>query len=239
MIVSTEAIVFSAIKYGEADLIATCFTKKEGIKSYLLRNIFKAKKSGIKASYFQPLSQLDLVANHKNKGTLEYIREVKIAVPYQTLHTDIIKGSLIMFLAEILKNCIREEEANIPLFNFISDSLIWLDQHDKTANFHIYFLIELSRFLGFYPDTSQLSLPFFNLIEGRFELQKTEPYCVNLHTSENLKLFLNHPPQTIKSLHFSKKDRAEILNVLLVYYQLHVQGYKKPKSLEVFQKLFD
>lgn len=239
MIIATEAIVFSAIKYGEADLIATCFTKEEGVKSYLLKNVLKSKKSGIKASYFQPLTQLEIVANHKNKGTLEFLREVKIGIPYQSLHTNIIKGSLVMFLSEILKNCIREEEANFPLYNFISNSLIRLDRQDESANFHIHFLIELSRFLGFYPDTSQIEYPFFNLMDGRFQLQKTEPYCLEKSVSDNLKLFFSHSPETIKSLQFSKKDRSELLNGLLVYYQLHVQGYRKPKSLEVFQKLFN
>lgn len=238
MIVSTEAIVFSSLKFGEADLIVTCFTKKEGVKTYLLKNILKSKKKGIKASYFQTLTQLELIANHKNKGTLEYIREVKIGIPYRTLHTDIIKGSLVMFLSEILKNCIREEEANFPLYDFISDSLIRLDQQEESANFHIYFLIKLTRFLGFYPDLSHIDFPYFNLMEGRFELQKTEPYSADKSVSKNLKMFFKEDTETVQSLPFSKKDRAEILEVLLVYYQLHVQGYKKPKSLEVFQKLF-
>ena len=84
MIVSTKAIVFSAIKYSEADLIVTCFTQKEGIKSYLLRRILKAKSGKLKASQFQLLTQLDIVAYHKNKGTLESIREAKVIYPYQT-----------------------------------------------------------------------------------------------------------------------------------------------------------
>lgn len=239
MIVKTKAIVFSSVKYAEADLIATCFTEKEGIKSYLLKNILKARKTGLKASYFQPLSQLELIANHKNKGNLEYIREAKIAIPYQNLHTNIIKGSLVMFLSEILKNCIREEEPNQPLFRFISESLIWLDQNNETANFHIYFLLELSRFLGFYPDTENIDFPFFNLIEGKFEQNKTELYSTDKILSKNLKLFFNHSLEEIKTISFSKQNRSAILDTILTYYQLHIQGYRKPKSLAVFNQLFN
>lgn len=239
MIVNTKAIVFSAIKYGEADLIVTCFTEKSGVKSYLLRNILKSKKSALKPSYFQPLSQLNLIANHKNKGTLEYLREAKPIVPYRTLHTDIIKGSLVMFLSEILKNCIREEEPNIGLFEFLSHSLLWLDEHEEVANFHIYFLLELSRFLGFYPDADEIENPYFNLMEGRFEVQQLELYGVDRETSSDLKLFFNSSLENLKNIRFSKSARSAVLEVLLTYYQLHVQGYKKPKSLAVFNTLFN
>ncbi|MDX1782636.1 MAG: recombination protein O N-terminal domain-containing protein, partial [Aequorivita vladivostokensis] len=122
MVVATKAIVFSAIKYSEADLIVSCFTETAGIKSYLLRNIMKTRKGKLKASFFQPLTQLELIAEHKNKGTLEYIKEAKISFPYKTLHTDIVKSGLVMFLAEMLKNCIREEETNNELFVFLENA---------------------------------------------------------------------------------------------------------------------
>ena len=191
MIVKTKAIVFSAIKYSEADLIVCCFTETDGIKSYLLRNILKSRKSKLKASYFQPLTQLELVAAHKNKGTLEYIREAKIAVPYQSLHTELTKTGLVMFLSEMLKNCIREEEPNPELFYFIEKSFLWLDAHDEVANFHIHFLLRLSHFLGFYPDSSRADFPYFNMMEGNFEPSNSSQYCIEGPTIENFKLFFD------------------------------------------------
>lgn len=239
MTVKTKAIVFSAIKYAEADLIVTCFTEKAGIKTYLLRNILKSKKSGLKTSYFQPLTQLELVATHKNKGTLEYIREAKIAVPYKSLHTDIVKTGLVMFLSEILKSCIREEEANVQLYHFIEQSLLWLDENQQVANFHIYFMLQLSSYLGFYPDATDKNLPYFNLLEGKFQLNKIEPYCMEGETVDHLKMFFDNDKEELKSLHLSKQSRSNLLDVLLTYYQLHVQGYKKPKSLAVLNQLFN
>lgn len=238
MLVKTKAIVFSAIKFGEADLIVSCFTQQEGMKSYLLRNILKARKSTLKASYFQPLTQLNLIASHKNKGTLEYLREVKMDIHYQTLHTDIIKSSLVMFLSEILKSCIREEEANPQLYQFLSGSLIWLDKNNEVANFHSFFLLELSRFLGVFPDVSDLNYSYFNLMEGKFEAHQTELYSLPEDTSNHLKLFLNKNAEEIKNVTLSKQERANVLNAILTYYQLHVQGYKKPNSLDVFNQLF-
>lgn len=238
MIVKTRAIVFSAIKYGEADLIVCCYTEAEGIRTYILRNILKAKKAQMKASYFQLLTQLDLVATHKNKGTLEYLREAKIAVHYTSLHTNILKSSLVLFLAEMLKNCIREEEANPALFQFLQDSLRWLDESENAANFHIYFLLRLSDTLGFYPDASKMGFDYFNIQEGNFQQTKTSEYCLEGETVENLKRFFIISLDDLDTIKLSRKSRSELLELLLAYYHFHVQGYQKPKSLAVLNQVF-
>lgn len=238
MVVATKAIVFSAIKYSEADLIVSCFTEVAGIKSYLLRNILKSKRGKLKASYFQPLTQLELIAEHKNKGTLEYIKEAKVFYPYQTLHTDIVKSGLVMFLSEMLKNCIREEESNLELYSFLEHSFQWLDQSDEVANFHIFFLLQLSMHLGFYPDASNIDEAYFNIMEGNFQGVNTSNYCLEGVQIENFKKFFGINLETLDTIKLSKTARHNLLELILAYYSFHVQGYQKPKSLAVLNQLF-
>ncbi len=238
MVISTKAIVFSALKYSEADLIVTCFTEKEGVKSYLLRGILKSKSRKLKTSYFQPLTQLDLVAFHKNKGTLERIQEAKVLHPYQSLHTNVIKGGLVMFLSEMLKNCIKEEEQNIELYEYLENALYWLDGHDDIANFHILFLLKLSAHLGFFPDTTSIDYENFNLLDGCFQENQTNGYCVGGQLITNFKYFFGINFDSISQIKLAKNERLDVLNLLLTYYQLHLQGYKKPKSLLVLNQLF-
>ncbi len=238
MVVATKAIVFSAIKYSEADLIVSCFTEVAGIKSYLLRSILKSKRGKLKASYFQPLTQLELIAEHKNKGTLEYIKEAKVFHPYQTLHTDIVKSGLVMFLSEMLKNCIREEEANTELYGFLENSFLWLDQNDEVANFHIFFLLQLSMYLGFYPDATNIEAKYFNIMEGNFQAVNTSNYCLEGQQIENFKNFFELNLETLSTVKLSKKGRHDLLELVLAYYSFHIQGYQKPKSLAVLNQLF-
>lgn len=238
MVVATKAIVFSAIKYSEADLIVSCFTESSGIKSYLLRNILKSKKGKLKASFFQPLTLLELIADHKNKGTLEYIKEAKVHYPYQTLHTDIVKTGLVMFLAEMLKNCIREEEKNMKLFSFLENSFLWLDQNNEVANFHIFFLLQLSAYLGFFPDATDIEKKYFNIVEGNFQATNTSNYCIEGEGVENLKRFFGSDLTTLQDIKLTKAHRKNLLELLLSYYSFHLQGYQKPKSLPVLNQLF-
>ncbi|WP_310993314.1 DNA repair protein RecO [Aequorivita marina] len=238
MLVATNAIVFSALKYSEADLIVCCYTEAVGIKSYLLRGILKSKKGKLKSSYFQPLTQLELIANHKNKGSLEYIKEAKVFDPYKTLHTNIVKTGLVLFLSEMLKNTIREEEPNKTLYAFLKNSFNWLDQSEEVANFHILFLLQLSMYLGFYPDASNIENKYFNIMEGGFQSSKTSNYCIEGTQVENFKHFFNVDLETLNTIKLSKTARQNVLDLMLSYYSFHVQGYRKPKSLAVLNQLF-
>ena len=163
--------------------------KVAGIKSYLLRGILKSKKGKLKASYFHALTQLEIIAEHKNKGTLEYIKEAKVFAPYKTLNTSIVKSGLVMFLSEMLKNIIREEEPNEDLYRFLENSFNWLDENEEVANFHIYFLLQLSIYLGFYPDASNIEAKYFNIMEGSFQSTDTDNYCLEGNQIENFKHF--------------------------------------------------
>jgi DNA repair protein RecO (recombination protein O) len=239
MQVSTRALVFSAIKYGEADLIVTCFTEDFGIKTYLLRRVLTSKKGQLRVSLFLPLTLLQLEAIHKDKGTLERIKEAKVLQPYQTLHTNVIKSSVVLFLAEILKNCIREEEANGGLFQYIASALQWLDVHDDISSFHLLFLLKLTTYLGFYPDASHSDLPYFNLMEGIFQKKPLGNYCEKGEAIETLKSLFGINFDALTLIKTTKKQRFEVLDLLLLYYQLHLHGYKKPRSLLVLNQLFN
>jgi DNA repair protein RecO (recombination protein O) len=43
--------------------------------------------------------------------------------------------------------------------------LLWLDNHDEMANFHLILMLETTKYLGFYPDTSDMDMPF-EMTEG-------------------------------------------------------------------------
>ena len=238
MQVTTKAIVLTSFKYGDTSLIVKAFTASDGLKSYLLKGVLASKKGKLKTAYFQPLMQLELMANHKNKGALENIREVKVYYHYQTMHTAISKNAMTLFLAEMLGNSIHEEERNEGLFEFLETTLQWFDSHDTISNFHIYFLIRLTKYFGFYPDTNTIDATCFDLMEGEFT---NTPSLNPILTGENLsffKSFLGINFDEVHSIKMNKTNRQELLKSLVLYYELHLQGFRKPKSLAVLNEVF-
>lgn len=236
MLIKTKAIVISSLKYQEKSLIVKCLTQSDGLKSYFVPNAFAAKKSNQKIAYFQPLSILEIEANHKNKGTLEHFKEIKLAHAYQTISIDIIKSTIVIFLSEIIHHSIHEEEQNENLFNFLESALLWLDAHDEMANFHLMLMLEMTKFLGFYPDTSDIDYHFFDAKEGIFSsLQGTN--CLSEHETFLFKRLIGLKFDSDQKV-FAGTERQMLLKILLHYYTLHLDGFKKPKSLEVLKEVF-
>jgi len=237
-VVTTKAIVLSTLKYSDSSLIVKSYTQEEGLKSYLIRGILKAKKGGLKIAYFQPLNQLNIVASHRNKGSLNTIKEAQISYPYKTIYKNIIKQSVVLFLSEVLSYSIKEEEKNNALFEYIETGLVWLDLHDKVANFHLLFLLNLTRFLGFYPDLTEKEKIGFDLLEGNFTnvtSQKNVIYGNNFYQFNKL-LGINF--DNIENVSFNKQERQIVLKIIIQYFELHLDGFKKPKSLQILETVF-
>lgn len=238
-VVATKAVVLSALKYSDSSLIVKCYTYEEGVKSYLIRGILKAKKGGLKVAYFQPLTQLNIIANHNNKGNLNSIKEVQISYPYKTIYTDIVKQSIVLFLSEILSNCIQEEEENTALFTYLETGLEWLDVHDKIANFHLLFLLNLTRFLGFYPDTTEINKSGFSLLEGNFTNSTHQKNVISGHNFVLFKALFGMNFDNLNEISFNKQERQLLLQMIILYYELHLDGFRKPKSLQILETVFN
>jgi DNA repair protein RecO (recombination protein O) len=236
MLVKTKAIVISSLKYQEKSLIVKCFTLSDGLKSYFVQSAFSNRKSNQKIAYFQPLTLLEIEANHKKKGTLEHFKEIKLASAYQTINTDIIKSTIVIFLSEILHHSIQEEEKNENLFLFLESALLWLDNHDETANFHLILMMEITKFLGFYPDVSEIDCNYFEMKEGVFT-PSLGTSCLSEHETHLFKKLLDLKFDSDQKV-FVGIERQILLKFLLDYYSFHLDGFKKPKSLDVLKEVF-
>ncbi len=239
MIIKSPAIVIHSLRYGEADLIVTLFSKTSGLRTYLQKGVLKSKKGKIRASLFQPLLLLEIEAYHKNKGTLERLKEARVLTHFTSLHTDVVKSALVFFISDILKNSIHEEETNTDLFEYLETAILWLDSHDAISNFHITFLIKLTQYLGFFPDTSQIKSEYFNMQDGVFQTMSTNIYCAQGEHILRFKEFLGTTFEDSMNIRLSKNLRSDILAMLLVYFELHLHGFKKPKSLSVLNEIFN
>ncbi|WP_055447453.1 DNA repair protein RecO [Lacinutrix mariniflava] len=237
MLLTTNAIVLSKLKYRDNDLIIKCYTQKEGVVSYLLRGVLKSKK-GSKVAYYQLLTQLQLETDFKPSRSLQYIKEVKINHLYSSLHTNVLKSAIVMFLAEVLSSSLQEEEQNDTLYNYLEATLQWLDVHDNFANFHLLFLLNLTKHLGFYPDVSKVDKAYFNLEAGKFQDEKESKYSISNENLTLLKELLGTTFDALENVKINAKQRQSFLNLILVYFELHLGSFKKPKSLQIFNEVF-
>jgi hypothetical protein len=101
---------------------------------------------------------------------------------------------------EILFKVIREEEANPPLFAFIWENLLLLDEAQLwKRDFPVLFLIRLMPFLGLTPlDNHDKRKTCFSLTEGLFrEPDASDPYQIPADLSSWLAMVLRLPEASI------------------------------------------
>ena len=240
MLTKTQAIVLHSLRYGETRLIVDMFTRSQGRQSFIV-SIPKSVKGKIKKQLFQPLTLLEIESDLRPKLQLQKLSDVRLASPFSSIPFDPNKLSISLFIAEFLYYALRSEQHNEPLFDYIVNSIQWLDaQTDRFANFHLVFLMRLSRFLGFYPNLEHYqSGDYFDLRESIF-LSAPPVHRDFLHPqeAEKIQLMMRMDFPTMHLFRMSHQERNRLLEVSLIYYRLHLPDFPELKSVSVLQELY-
>ena len=205
---------------------------------FFKRNIGKTKTK-LKNSHFQPLSQIFIKYNKREKKKLNFLIDCKANNHCQNLYLDHRKSSIILFLNEILNMCILEESCNKELFSFLENSLKWLDNNDKISNFHMVFILNLLKYLGINPHLKSSNSKFLSFKNGSFEKEKPNDLYAEGDSVKVIIRLLGMKFDNCFMLKVSQVQKHEILKILLEYIEYHVQGFKQPKSLHILHQVFE
>ena len=221
MLEKTEGVVLNYLRYRDTSIIVRIYTRKYGLQSYIINGI-RSQKSKKSIGLFQPFTILDLVIYHNQKRDLHRLSEYKNHQPLKTVHYDIRKSTISLFLTEVLVKTLEEnfEEENLQ-FTFLKNAIIQFDALQKGhENFHIFFLINYANFLGF---------GIYNTenIDSQGDQQLTDYLSIVKDETQYFQLKSNH------------KIRRKALDMILDYYSEHIDNFGKIKSLEVLYQIFE
>lgn len=236
MIRKTEAIVLNTRKFGDSSLICTMYTKSYGRRNFLIKG-YRSTRARKRHSYFQPMSMIDVVYYHKDNRDLQMITESTNRHFLKTLQTDPVKITLGMVVIEIFHHTVKEEEPNFPMFAFLDEILIELDQREKhLIQVFLFYLVNLTSHIGFFPS---------DLVE---DINRPVHFDIRNGTLENAALpdkgadkVLAFARAELKNCHeipLSNSDKTEVIAAMMEYYRIHVEGFRIPESLSVFQEIF-
>jgi DNA repair protein RecO (recombination protein O) len=237
MLIKTKGIVFRTVKYAESSIIADIYTESKGLQQYLVHGV-RSQNARTKASLFQIMSWVDLVAYYRQGRDLHSIREIRSAYVYQSIPFDVHKGAVGMFMAEIARKTIREEEPNPALYAFLFETFTFLDgTAQQSANIHLSFLLNLCGYLGFMPGGEfSADTPIFDLQEGYF-IENTTPSAVQLdqEQSELVYQLLQLPITDCHEIKMNRQQRNLLLDRLLDYYRFHIEQFPTIHSHQILQ----
>jgi DNA repair protein RecO (recombination protein O) len=236
-----EALTLGTVKYGDSSLIAACFTKQYGLQSYILKGILSPRgKKKVFKSLFEPLNLLELEATKNPINRLGYIKEARLGYSYTSIPFDIRKKALIFFLAEIIHQVVKEEpDLNEPLYSFVRQRMIWLDQNDHIGLFPIKTMLDLTKHIGFYPNVNPLEDTYFDLESGCMtSFQPRGSFLVGkekMHWTEILGMDFDGNLNIV----LNKEEKKRLLEHVVLYFKLHLQQFKSPKSTEILNEIFN
>lgn len=236
-----RGIVLNTIKYGESSMVAQLLTDVGGRRGYIVQGLGKgASKSRGKGALFQPMFLVDFVGIESNKTELDRLKEVSLAEPLQSIPFDVRKSTIALFMAEILYRLIREVEPNSPLFDFVYCSVVALDRmKEGVYNFHLWFMVGLSRYLGFYPSGDYTEGDVFDIESGSFtNLPPRSGLFINADNSRLLHELMEVDADKLDTICLSRIQRKEFIASLLAYFGYHLETIHSIASLRILSEVF-
>ncbi|GHT42515.1 DNA repair protein RecO [Bacteroidia bacterium] len=240
MLHKTKAIVLYNLNYSDTYTIVHVYTEAFGPVSYLTAKT-RGKTTRVPKSLFHPLSVVELEVEHQNLREIQRLKEAKSHIPLISILNNPVKSAICIFLAEVISKVVKDLQPDRLLFNYFFQSIQVLEFSEKNyANFHLVFLIRLSRFLGFYPDNSGYRQGmYFDLQNGIFVQYK--PQSVHFLNPDESAVFFNLLRMNYENMSrfkFSGRERKEIIYRMLDYYRIHLHRFPEIKSLEILHEVF-
>ena len=233
-----------SLKYGESRLIVDMFTREHGRLSFGV-NIPKTGRARIKKQYFQPLTLLNIDAEVRQQQEVQKLKDATMLSPASSLLTTPSKLAIALFVAEFLYHALKDEQCNTQLFDYIRSSIEWLDsREDRYANFHLVFLMHLSRFLGFFPNLSgkdETGRGMYFDLRGAAFCPDAPPHHDYLMPEEagRIALMMRMDYGTMHLFRLSRAERNRTLEIIETYYRLHLPSLPELRSLPVLRELFE
>ena len=235
-----RGIVLHTLKYGDSSLVAYLLTDVGGRRNYMVQGVRSRRGHGSKLALFQPMFPVEFEGLESSRQQMDRFKEVRAGFALQSLPFDVRKSTMALFMAEVLYRLVKESEPDSQLFDFVWESIGALDSMEEgVANFHLWFLVNLSRFLGFYPGNEYMPGAWFDACEGSYTVQK--PPHATVMTPENARLmndFVECDVRCLAEIGLNRTQRSAFLEALLAYYGYHLDAIHAVQSVRILQEVF-
>ena len=235
-----RGIVLNSVKYGDKALIVQMLTDTLGRQSYIVQGVGSGKGRGSKMALFQPMFALQFEGIISDKSELHRLKDTQCGIVLQSMPYDIRKSTIALFMAEVLYRLIGESETNSVLFDFVWGSIEALDAIEEgVANFHLWFLANISRFLGFAPGNEYVADSYFDMREGLYTLQRpAHDKFLNAEYARLLNDLIECDVEYLGEIGLNRTQRVDMLSGLVDYYSLHLDAIRRVQSIAILQQVF-
>jgi DNA repair protein RecO (recombination protein O) len=230
-----SGILLKKLNYSETSLILHFFTLEDGFQAYIFQG---GKKK--KGNTLQALSIVEITAYRRGDSDLGKITEINSLFVPQSIPYHPLKSGLAFFMTEVLSQVLQKSDKDPDMFYFLEHEIKWIDDSDELTNYPIWFLLKLADEVGIGINVIDPKGLIFDLQDGVIANQTPSshlyvdddivPLLIKLLQSEKTELL---------AMHIHKTHRRQIVDYLINYFRMHINGFKTPKSIQVMQTIFE
>lgn len=237
---TARGVVIGTLKYGEKGMVVQMLTSTLGRQSYMVQGLGSRRGSGSRQALFQPMFALEFEGLESPKMDMHRFGDVHAGIVLQSIPFDVKKSSIALFMAEVLYRLVKESEANSMLFDFVWGSVEALDTATEgVANFHLWFLSNLCRFLGFSPGNEYMPDAWFDIAEGQYTtVEPPREHAMSQQNALILRDMLECDVRYLAEVGLNRHQRVEFLQSLLAYYAYHLDTIHTVQSIRILQEVF-
>ena len=221
-------------------MVVYLLTDVGGRRSYMVQGVRNRHGRGSKQALFQPMFPVEFEGLESSKLQMHRFKEIRSGFLLQSIPFDIRKSTMALFMAEVLYRLVRESEPNEALFDFVWGCVEALDAlDDGVANFHLWFLANLSRFLGFSPGNDYVEGAWFDIREGLYRTtQPSHPSVMEPANARILDQLIGCDVRQLADIGLNRTQRVEFLHAVLAYFGYHLDSVSAVQSVRILQEVF-
>lgn len=228
------------VPYTSGTAIMKGFSPDMGQLAFFVRGMGNKKAKNQILSHAGAI--LDVEYTEKQGSDLLSVAQLERIVHYQHVPGDVVKSSLMLFLAEIILKSTQQNDGSREMYQFAASTFEWIDVSDRLANIHLYFLANWIKLLGLQPQHPKEVNQVFDLQEGAWLSKQIIPVEGRVLSADDAQVFVKAfdlKMLTLNELSLSGESRRRLLHALVNYLCFQLSIGKGITSLSIIELLFD
>lgn len=248
MYTSVTCVALRTVKHSDSMSILSVYTAQNGRMSLAIP-AGKGREAMRLRALIMPLSVFECQADIRPGRDISRIRDVRaVTLPASGNPVTAVQA---MFVADLLQGLLREPQQDTVLFAYIADAAKRLSdlaaggsparRRSALANFHLAFMLRLTRFMGVEPDWATYRPgAVFDMAGGVF--RESPPahgrYLLSAEAEAAWKLRRMNLDNS-GFFRFSRTERNTILDRITAYFHIHFPSLPSLDSTAILRHIFD
>ena len=195
---------------------------------------FVFKRNNSRTAVCMQIAEIELYEN--TRGGLH---KLKTMIP--VVHNAAVYLNIALLWSEVLNLLLKKEPKNDALFDFIRYSVEYLNTTDgDIANFNLFFLYRLAALMGFRINTETYADgALFNVHDGNFVLPGSgASFISGPNAARAIYRFCTCKVEELKEIPLDRRSRSTLLDIVLLFFSVHLNLDFNIKSIKVLREIF-